>query len=550
MLDNMHPGLLLILAGALLPFFQQRLRMWLSLVVPIAVLLLILSVNKTEGMQIDWLGMTLVLFRVDALSRLFLIFFALILSATMIFCYRQIRSLELSVSFIYAGSAMGVVLAADILSLFIFWELMAIASTLVIWSQGSARASAAGMRYLLIHIFGGVLLMVGLAGYYHAQQSLLFDYFGMEYYYCWLILAGFLINAGAPPLSAWIADAYPESSFSGMVLLSTFTTKAAVYALVRAFPGTEILIAVGLWMIFYGIVYALLENDMRRLLAYGIVNQVGFMVCGVGIGTAMALNGVVAHVFNPTIALLIMSAGAVLYMTGRRRLSELGGLIRSMPFTAACCVIGALSISSFPLTSGFVSKSMVVKASADEHLLYTWLLLQAGSVGVFLYAGLKFPWFVFVQKASGPGCTDPPANMCVAMLLLSGLCLLLGLAPDGLYAMLPYPVDYVPYTADHVLAQLQLLMFSGCAFFLLLRWMQGTSTISLDFDWFYRCLFPAAWRSLIPWLGRMDNDFRRFTAGAFSNGKHLVKSLPQYGSVGLVLLLALCMLMVCLFWYL
>ncbi len=279
----------------------------------------------------------------------------------------------------------------------------------------------------------------------------------------WLILAGFLLNAGAWPLSAWLPDAYPESSWSGMVFLSAFTTKTAVYVLLRAFPGTELLIYVGLFMVFYGIIYAILENDMRRILAYSIVNQVGFMVVGIGIGTEMALNGAAAHAFTHIIykALLLMSAGSVLYMTGKRKCTDLGGLFRTMPLTAACGIVGALSISSFPLTSGFVSKSMISEAAGMQHLAVVWYLLAAASAGVFLHAGIKFPWFVFFQKDSGLRPSEPPWNMRLAMIFFAALCIGIGVLPGPLYAMLPFPVDYVPYTAGHVVFYLQLLLFSG-----------------------------------------------------------------------------------------
>ena len=304
------------------------------------------------------------------------------------------------------------------------------------------------------------------------------------------MLAGYLINAGAPPLSAWLPDAYPEASYSGTVFLSAFTTKAAVYGLRRGFHGAEILIYVGLYMMLYGIVYALLENDMRRILAYSIVNQVGFMVTGIGIGTEMALNGAAAHAFTHIIykALLLMSAGSVLYMTGKRKCSDLGGLFQSMPLTTACGIIGALSISSFPLTSGFISKSMISQGAVDEQLAVAWFLLAAGTAGVFLHAGIKFPWFVFFQKDSGLRPPDPPLNMRLAMILFSILCIGLGVWPQPLYALLPYPVEYAPYTVPHVVNMLQLLLFSGLAFFTMLPLMQRTLTITLDFDWFYRTL--------------------------------------------------------------
>ena len=288
-------------------------------------------------------------------------------------------------------------------------------------------------------------------------------------------------------------DAYPEASPSGTVFLSAFTTKTAVFVLLVGFPGEQVLVWVGVYMMFYGIIYALLENDMRRILAYSIVNQVGFMVCGIGIGSAMALNGSAAHAFAHIIykALLLMSAGSVLYMTGKRKCTELGGLFQSMPITTICGTIGALAISSFPFTSGFVSKSMIAEGAADLHLVLVWYLLAAASAGVFLHAGIKFPWFVFFQTDSGMRPPDPPLNMRLAMYFFAFLCIALGVYPAPLYAMLPFPVDYAAYTGAHLVSQFQLLLFAGLAFFVMLPMMRRTDTISLDVDWFYRRFLTA-----------------------------------------------------------
>ena len=366
------------------------------------------------------------------------------------------------------------------------------------------------MRYAMIHLLGGVLLMAGVVGHVATTGSTVFERIALDAPAHWLILAGFLVNAGAPPFSAWLPDAYPEASWSGTVFLSAFTTKTAVYVLLRGFPGTELLVLVGLFMVFYGIVYALLENDMRRILAYSIVNQVGFMVAGIGIGTQMALNGAAAHAFTHILykALLLMSAGAVLYETGRRKCTDLGGLFRTMPLTMICGTIGALSISSFPLTSGFVSKSMVAQAALDGHLEVVWLLLAAASAGVFLHAGIKFPWFVFFQKDSGLRPPDPPWSQRLAMLLFAALCIGLGIFYEPLYRMLPFPVDYVPYTGAHVVAMLQLLLFSGLAFFVMLPLLRRTLTITLDTDWFYRRLGPVLVRLLERTLAGADRAIR------------------------------------------
>lgn len=482
------PGALLILGAFLLPLLGPAIRRVYVLALPLAVLWLVWSLPEGDYGVFTFFNHELTAVRVDALGRLFAIIFSLMAFTGCLFALGQQRVLELSAAMAYAGGAVGVALAGDIVVLFVFWEIMALASTAVLLSASGAKMPRVAMRYFQVHMAGGALFMSGIVVHLASGGSTGLDGLDASTLGGGLILAGILLNAAAPPVSAWLPDAYPEASYSGTVFLSAFTTKAAVYVLIRAYPGTEILIWVGLYMIFYGIIYALLENDMRRILAYSIVNQVGFMVVGVGIGTEMSLNGAAAHAFAHIIykALLLMSAGAVLLQTGKRKCTDLGGLFQSMPVTTVCGIIGALSISSFPWTSGFISKSMISDAAGHEHLALTWFLLAAASAGVFLHAGIKFPWFVFFQKDSGLRPPDPPWNMQLAMIFFSVLCIGIGLFPGGLYALLPFPVEYEPYTATHVIKQLQLLLFSGLAFFLMLPLMRRTLTISLDFDWLYR----------------------------------------------------------------
>lgn len=500
-----HPALLLLAAAFVVPLLRGSARNLAILLSPLLAMAALWLLPEGRLWQVDWLDYSLAPLVVDKLSRLFATIFILMAFAGGLFALRQPSRLEVPAAFLYAGSAIGVVLAGDLVTVFVFWEAMAIGSTLVIWSANTRLAWSASLRYAMIHLAGGVILFAGVTGHLLTTGDASFTRMSADSIAHWLILAGFLINAGAPPLSAWLSDAYPEASWSGMVFLSAFTTKTAVYVLLRGFPGTELLIWVGLFMAFYGIVFALLENDMRRILAFSIVNQVGFMVAGIGIGSELALNGAAAHAFCHIIykGLLLMSAGSVLAATGRRKCSELGGLFHSMPLTTICGSIGALAISSFPLTSGFVSKSMISQAAADGQLQTVWLLLAAASAGVFLHAGIKFPWFVFFQKDSGLRPADPPASMRWAMILFAFLCIALGVWPEPLYALLPYAVDYVPYTGAHVLTQLQLLLFSGLAFFVMLGFLKRTPTISLDVDWLWRVAFPSlrqaadlGWRTL------------------------------------------------------
>ncbi len=426
------------------------------------------------------------------LRRLFATVFALMALGGVLYAFRQAKPYELCSALAYAAGAVGVCFAGDLITLFIYWELMALFSTVIVFCGGTPAARAAGIRYAILHLLGGVILKVGIEGIAVHTGSIDLQPMLAHNFDSWMVLIGILINVAAPPFSAWLADSYPESSPTGSVFLSAFTTKTAVLALMLLFPGEQVLIWVGIYMIMYGIIYALLENDARRILAYSVVNQVGFMVCAVGIGTELALNGAAAHAFAHIIykALLFMSAGVVIYRTGKHLCTDLGGLFRTMPITTVCGIIGALAISSFPLTSGFTTKTLISEAAVSEGLVAVYLVLTAASAGVFLHAGIKFPWFVFFQKDSGLRPKDAPWNMALAMIVFAALCIIIGVFPQTFYEFLPYPLEaYEPYKAGKVLFYLQLLLFSGLAFFVMLPLMKRTLTISLDTDWLWRRLF-------------------------------------------------------------
>jgi multicomponent Na+:H+ antiporter subunit D len=488
MTELLHPALLMLLGALLIGPARGLLRSALVLLVPLATLAVIWQIPDGIHLSVQFLQYPIELIEGSPVRRLFATIFALMAFAGGLYAFRQARWFELAAAYAYAAGAIGVSFAGDLITLFLFWELMALFSTVVVWCGGTPGARAAGIRYAIMHLLGGVILKVGIEGVMVHTGSIEVRPMLADNFDHWMILIGILINAAAPPVSAWLSDSYPESSPTGSVFLSAFTTKTAVLALILLFPGEPVLIGLGLFMIMYGIIYALLENNIRRILAFSIVNQVGFMVCAIGIGTQMAINGAAAHAFAHIIykALLFMSAGVVVYRTGRNKCSEVGGLFRTMPLTAVCGIIGALAISGFPLTSGFTTKTMISQAAANEGLVLVWYLLAAASAGVFLHAGIKFPWFVFFQRDSGLRPKDAPWNMAAAMVLFSFLCILLGVAPQLLYQYLPYPVEYQAYTPGKVVFYLQLLLFSGLAFFLLLPLMRRTETISLDADWLWR----------------------------------------------------------------
>ncbi len=492
------PGLLFILGAALIPFLKGKVKSGYMLLLPAAAFLILVKLPHTQLWSFEFWGYHLVMGRIDKLSMVFGYIFTIMAFLGVLFALKVKDDLQHTAAFVYAGSTLGVVFAGDLFTLYIFWELMAVSSTFLILASRTPEAKAAGFRYILVHIIGGLFLLAGIMLYIQQRGTIAFDYIGLDGLSAYLIFIGVALNAAAIPLHAWLPDAYPMGTPTSTVFLSAFTTKSAVYVMARTFPGAAPLIWIGAVMVFVPIFYAVLENDIRRVLAYSLLNQVGFMLCGIGIGTALAINGAVSHAFCHIVykALLFMAAGSVLHMTGKIKCTEIGGLYKTMPITCLFCIVGAASISAFPLFSGFVSKSMVVSASAHEKMALVWLVLQFASAGVFHHAGIKVPFFTFFGHDSGIRTKEPPWNMLLAMGIAAFICIFIGIYPEPLYRLLPFPVDYVPYTGAHVVGQLQLLMFGALAFALLILsgyYPPEIKSLNLDVDWFYRKAGSAAY---------------------------------------------------------
>ena len=491
----LHPSLILLLGAVLLPLVPSRLKKGYLLLVPLLVFARILTLTPGSFGHLQFLDWELVFGRIDKLSLVFGYIMALMCILGTLYGLHVKDDREHIAAWFYVGGSLGAIFAGDFVTLFLFWELMAFSSVFLIWFRGRQQSLGAGLRYLLVHVAGGLFLLAGMVLHCRARGSWAFDALDVHHptTAIYLILIGFILNAAVPPLHAWLPDAYGEATFNGSVFLCAFTTKTAVYALCRGFAGMEILVPLGVIMALYGVIYAVLENDCRRLLAYHIISQVGYMVAGVGLGTQMAINGACAHAFAHILykGLLFMGCGAVLHMTGESKFTALGGLWKKMPWTFVFTLIGGLSISAFPLFSGFVSKSMIVQAGFEEHKLWVGFLLLLASAGTFLHTGLKVPYFIWFGKNQPKpevwACAaEPPLNMNVAMAITSFLCIFIGCYTPYLYQMLPYPVEFQPYTAYHVFETLQILLFTGLGFFLLLKKLVPEPTISLDVDWFYR----------------------------------------------------------------
>ena len=493
MINSFPPGLIMFLGSFLIPLFPHIYRQFYMFLL---VILSAISLLSSEGTHliIELNNINFILHHSDNLSFPFAIVFHI--AAFLIIIYgSHVKDWREQLSIIsYSGAAIAALHAGDLFTLFLWWEGTAFTSVILIFNGKTFRAYKSAIRYIIIQVGSGVLLLSGAVLLFQSKNEVLFQELDINTTAGLLIFIAFGIKAAFPFLNGWLQDSYPEASEVGTVALSAFTTKLAIYALARSFAGTEILIYIGALMTFFPIFFAVIENDLRRVLTFSLNNQLGFMVVAIGIGTELAINGAVAHAFAHIIykGLLFMSMGAVLYRVGTCKASELGGLFKFMPITAICSIVGAVSISAFPLFSGFVAKSLIMSSLGYEGLTFIYFMLLFASAGVLHHSGIKIPFFAFFAHDSGLKPKEAPLNMLVAMLLSSLICILIGMFPALFYQILPYQTYYQPYDFSHVLSQLQLLMFAVFAFICLWHFKiyppELNSTV-LNSDWFYRVLF-------------------------------------------------------------
>ncbi len=508
MLGPVPPGLLLLLGAVPLAFLRGLPRKLVQVAAPVLALWQVLALRSAQlsGHELphvgfSWMGMQLHLLHADEVRSLFAIIFALICVVGSIYALHVEDRLQNASALAYAGGALGVVYAGDLVTFVLFWELMALGSVMLVLARRTKRALSAGLRYIAVHALGGTLLLCGVVAWVQAGHDIAVTQLPQTAGLAgWLILLGVVINAAVPPLHAWLPDAYPEATVTGSVFLSAYTTKTAVFALVVLFAGWKVLLWAGVAMTLYGVLYAMLENDLRRLLAYHIISQVGYMVAAAGMGTTMALDGAGAHAYSHILykALLFMGAGAVITATGREKLTELGGLSKPLRWVMILYAVGAMSIGGFPLFNGFVSKAIIVTAASQGGWPLAELLLVFASVGTFLSTGLKILWFAFLRPVEKPyAALQPvPANMYVAMGIAAFFCTLYGVWPKALYVLLPFRTDYHPYTLHHVVQSVQLLTLTALGFWFLLPKLKSAPAVSVDTDWLYRRPLPVAMLAL------------------------------------------------------
>ncbi|MDR0548699.1 MAG: Na(+)/H(+) antiporter subunit D [Deltaproteobacteria bacterium] len=495
-----HPSLPFLMMAAILPFLPGNRRWkWLLLLPPLAAIYAAFNNQPGDHLTLSWLGRTLQLGRVTALSTVFAQVFAIMSLAGLIYSLHVNDKAQHVAALLYVAGGFGCLCAGDYLTLFVFWELMSLGSTFLIMLNRTRESVLAAFRYFLYHIIGGLFLLAGILLRYHeVTQSFEFGAIPITGATLadWLILLGFSVNAAVVPLHAWLPDAYPRGTVTGSVFMCAYTTKTAVFVLAVAFSGWNILAIAGTVMAVYGVVFASMENNARRILSYHIVSQVGYMVAGIGVGTAMTINGASAHAYAHILykGLLFMGAGAVLYAAGTQKLDELGGLAARLPWVMVFYMVAALSISGAPLFNGFISKTMTIAGAAEAGRTYVALGLELAAVGTFISVGLKLPYFAFwggkptdLRRELRP----IPANMYAGMALLAILCFVQGVCPSILYRYLPDQAAvalYHPWTAWNVIQASALLGFSGLAFYFLRKVIAPHKALNLDFDLFYRLI--------------------------------------------------------------
>ena len=524
MIKPVPPAFLLILGAFLIPLFRGRAKQLYLLLISALVLIDLSLLETGTGWIIHFLRYGLIFARIDRLSLAVGYIFAVIGFLAILYSLHTQNTGEQVAAFLYMGSSLGVVFSGDFLTLFVFWEIMAFTSVFLIWYRREKESLDAGFRYLFMHIFGGCCLLTGIILHVTSTGSLALGPLenGWSSFF---ILIGFGLNTAFLPLHTWLPDAYPLGTLTGSVFLSVFTTKTGVYALARCFSGNEFLAFMGGAMAVYGIVFALLQNDIRKLISYHIISQVGYMIAGIGVGTELGVNGGIAHLINNILykSLLFMCTGSVIYMTGRNKLTELGGLAKQMPVTCITCLAASLSISGAPGFNGFVSKAMVISSVSEAHQPILELLLRLASVGTFL-SFAKLSYFTFFEKNEGIHAHESPWNMRCAMIITAFLCILIGVFPTTLFHILPYAsTGYSAYTPSHIVGVFQLFFFAGLVFVLAKNAFSPHRWIILDFDYFYRMAFRG-----IAWLCRRPlNDFRLRTQAAFSRAVNVLICLSK-----------------------
>ena len=477
------PVLIYYLGILLLPFFKGKARKPFLIAIPSLALINTILIRPQTSWVFELFSFRLVFMQADRLSLFVAYIFAFIGLLGILYSLHETNARHMF-AYLYIGSSLGAVFAGDFLSLYLFWEIMAVAPTFLVWLNRDEESVKAGARYLIMHAIGGLVLLAGILLQFKATGSLAITTIGGGPQYL-LILLGIGVNAAFIPIHTWLPDTYPRAHFTASVFLCVYTTKTAVYMLARTFPGELVVGYIGAIMALYGVSYAILQSRARKLLSYHVISQVGYMVASVGIGGAIGLNGGLGHLLNHILykALLFMCIGSVVYITGKEDLTELGGLARKMPVTTICCIIAALSISGVPGFNGYISKSLMLSAAHKYQLIL--LMLEVAAVGTFL-SFCKFIYFGFLRSNPEIEAQEPPLHMRVAMIITAAFCVGIGIIPGMLTAILPYDMgEFHFYSLGHTFSTIMLLGTALLIFKLVTKAYSPHKRLVADFDYFY-----------------------------------------------------------------
>lgn len=441
----------------------------LALFVGIIDLAICVSFFATQSAMVYWagawrmpVGISLV---VDGLTRLMLLTVNLVASVSLLFSIRYMQrytspGLYYTLFLLMIAGMNGVIVTGDLFNLFVFLEIASIASYALVAFGTEHEELEAGFKYLILGSIGSVFILFGIGLLYnqtgHLNMAVVGDtLFGKGANRVVMLavaffLMGFGLKAALVPFHAWLPDAHPSAPAPVSAMLSGVLIKAlGIYAMSRVLfnvvvPTSEVVgvvIGLGALSMMVGAFLMIGQDDLKRLLAYCSIGQVGYIVTAIGVGAyalfvrgdsslaAFALFGGFFHLFNHAIfkALLFLVSGAVEYGAGTRSLADLGGLRKLMPVTAGCCRVGSLSISGIPPFAGFFSKIVIILAIFQARL---WIIGAVAIVEAFvtLLAFLKLQR----QTIEGPvpsslqNVIEVPGSMRVAMIALAAICFLAG----------------------------------------------------------------------------------------------------------------------------
>ena len=368
---------------------------------------------------------------------------------------------------------LGMVLTGDLFNLFVFLEIAGIAgSALVGFRNYRGEASEAGLKYLIVSAVASLMVLFSIGLLYGEYGNLNIAYLSRQISFntvdmiaLGILFASFAMKCGSVPMHYWVPDAYTEvpAGINPTLLVATYASLYALFRVSFSLFGNItvsmssvgwIMSVIGVLTMFIGVTMALVQKDVKRLMSYHAISQTGYMLLGVGVGLTVlndpaklaafgrdAMAGGIFHIINHIIykSLLLMTAGALFYVTGTRNLNEMGGLARKMPYTTIAFIVGAAAISGIPPFNGFASKFLIYETSYQLNPLLaifamvTSVLTLASFVKVFASAFLGPP----VKEYEGV--REVPKPMVVAMLILAALCVLFGLFPNIVLDKLVYP---------------------------------------------------------------------------------------------------------------